>query len=387
MKKYPSIFLEQKTQGKKSLLLVKFKYNDYLINSLRKIPAASWNRSLKSWCLLDSKENLTLILATFKDITSIDTSKLLKKDVFKRNLNDFQRELLNNFYLFLKGKRYSKSTIQTYTYFIADFVSFNTNTSLEKLTNRHVELFFEKVFVERNYSISTQRQFISALKLFILFYPKILINDLELERPKKSRKLPNVLSQEEVLRILQVTKNLKHRAILALLYSSGLRISEITSLKLCDIDVQRKQLKVVLGKGRKDRYVVLANAFLPLLKNYLATYQPELFFIEGPHKKRYSESSIRKFLSKSVAIAFIKKKVTPHTLRHSFATHLLENGVGLRHIQELLGHSKPETTMIYTHVAKKDLLEIQSPLDTILLSLKKETKREQKFLLSGNNPL
>ena len=173
----------------------------------------------------------------------------------------------------------------------------------------------------------------------------------------------------------------------ALLYSSGLRVGEVTGLQLSHIDIGRNQLKVVSGKGRKDRFVILAKTFLPLLNNYLSTYKPHFYFIEGPNRKRYSESSIRKFLYNSVVLAGIKKHVTPHTLRHSYATHLLENGVSLRHIQELLGHSKPETTMIYTHVAKKDLLEIQSPLDTILLSLNKNANREQKFLLSGNgNP-
>ena len=172
-----------------------------------------------------------------------------------------------------------------------------------------------------------------------------------------------------------------------MLYSSGLRIGEVTGLLLKNIDILRKQIKVEGGKGRKDRFVVLATSYLPLLHNYLTTFKPALYFIEGPTGKKYSESSIRKFLFKSVQKAGISKKVTPHTLRHSYATHLLENGVGLRHIQELLGHAKPETTMIYTHVAKKDLLDIQSPLDTILLSLDKSDKQEQKFLLSGNKNL
>ena len=387
MKKIPTIFLEYKDYKKTPQLLVKFKYNDYLLNLIRKIPAATWSTSLKTWYLKDTKENLNLIISTFKGITTIDSSKLTKKNIFKRNLTDSEKTLLNNFYLYLKGKRYSKSTIQTYTLFIADFINFHTKTPLAELTNRDVELFIETVFIERKYSISSQRQFISALKIFIVFYPQTKINDLSLERPKKSRTLPNVLSQEEVLRIIQLTKNLKHRAIIVLLYSSGLRIGEVTGLLLKNIDILRKQIKVEGGKGRKDRFVVLATSYLPLLHNYLTTFKPALYFIEGPTGKKYSESSIRKFLFKSVQKAGISKKVTPHTLRHSYATHLLENGVGLRHIQELLGHAKPETTMIYTHVAKKDLLDIQSPLDTILLNLDKNDKREQKFLLSGNRNL
>lgn len=387
MKNHPIIIVEQRVYKKNPSLLIRFPYNSLLIQQVRKITGAAWSKTLQVWHVADTKENLALIMSTFKDIAEVDISKISTKEVFRRNLTDDQRTLLNNFYLYLKGKRYSPSTIHTYTFFVADFVNFHTEIALEELTNRSVEVFIEKVFIPRKYSISSQRQFISALKVFTVFYPHTKINDLQLERPKKSRILPNVLSQEEVLRIVQVTKNLKHRAIIVLLYSSGLRIGEITSLQLKNIDVERRQVKVVSGKGRKDRFVVLASSFLPLLMNYLTTYVPKVYFIEGPEGERYSESSIRKFLEKSVALAKISKKVTPHTLRHSYATHLLENGVGLRHIQELLGHAKPETTMIYTHVAKKDLLEIKSPLDTILLTLSRNTKDEQNFLLSGNNPI
>ena len=265
MKKIPTIFLEYKDYKKTPQLLVKFKYNDYLLNLLRKIPAATWSTSLKTWYLKDTKENLNLIISTFKGITTIDSSKLTKKNIFKRNLTDSEKTLLNNFYLYLKGKRYSKSTIQTYTLFIADFINFHTKTPLAELTNRDVELFIETVFIERKYSISSQRQFISALKIFIVFYPQTKINDLSLERPKKSRTLPNVLSQEEVLRIIQLTKNLKHRAIIVLLYSSGLRIGEVTGLLLKNIDILRKQIKVEGGKGRKDRFVVLQISFFCLI--------------------------------------------------------------------------------------------------------------------------
>ena len=387
MNHLPFIYLEKKFHRKENRIILRFPFDNTLIDLVRTIKGATWSKTLKAWYVKDSKENLNTITVLFKNIAAIDTSKIVQKTLFKRNLTEVQKKLLNSYYLFLKGKRYSKSTINTYTFFIADFINFHTKIPIEELTNRDVELFIETVFIERNYSISSQRQFISALKTFTVFCPQTKIDNLSLERPKKSRSLPNVLSQEEVLRIIQLTKNLKHRAIIVLLYSSGLRIGEVTRLLLKSIDVQRKQIKVEGGKGRKDRFVVLAASYLPLLQNYLTTFKPARYFIEGPIGKKYSESSIRKFLFKSVQKAGISKKVTPHTLRHSYATHLLENGVGLRHIQELLGHAKPETTMIYTHVAKKDLLDIQSPLDTIILNLDKNDKREQKFLLSGNRDL
>ena len=384
MKKLPTVLLERKTHRKQSRILIKFKYNEVLIVLMRSLKNAFWSATLKCWCIEDTAENLNLIVVLLKNKAVINSEHLQKKNLYKRQLNEIQKTLLNNFFIYLRGKRYRKSTIDTYVFFVADFIAFHTKKDLNSLDSRSVEEYLEVVFIKRKYAISTQRQFTSALKLFIVFCPKTMINDLELARPKRSKKLPNVLAPEDIVTILQVTKNLKHRAIIALLYSSGLRVGEVTALELSHIDIVRNQLKVVSGKGRKDRFVVLAQTFLPLLNNYLITYKPHFYFIEGPNKKRYSESSIRKFLHNSVALAGIKKHVTPHTLRHSYATHLLENGVSLRHIQELLGHSKPETTMIYTHIAKKDLLEIQSPLDAILLSLNKNANREQKFLLSGN---
>ncbi len=381
---HPIIFLEEKIHRKNNQLLIKFEYDETLISLVRTVSGASWSKSLKAWYLINTAENLSIILNLFKNISKVDVSKISKKTPFRRDLTDEQKQLLNQFYLFLKGKRYSQSTIQTYTFFIADFINFHTKTPLAELTNRAVELFIETVFMERNYSVSSQRQFISALKIFTVFCPQTKIHNLSLERPKKSRMLPSVLSQEEVLRIIQYTQNIKHRAILTLLYSCGLRIGELINLKLIDFHIDRKQLIVKKGKGRKDRYVSLADSFLPLLSNYYHSYTPTIYFVEGQNGGKYSAESIRSFLRKSCKKAGIRKPVTPHTLRHSYATHLLENGVDLRYIQTLLGHSKPETTMIYTHVQRKDLMEIQNPLDVALQKLNKINNDKQKVVLSRN---
>lgn len=379
----PTINMSTGLHRNNSVFFLHFYFNDLIIEKLKSI-SASWSQTKKCWCLKNSEENLALILELFKDVTKVDVSKIPKKTRFKRDLTTAEKKILNNFYLFLKGKRYSQSTIQTYTFFVADFINFHTKTPLEELTNRDVELFIETVFIERNYSVSSQRQFISALKIFTVFYPQIKINNLSLERPKKSRTLPSVLSQEEVLRIIQYTQNIKHRAILTLLYSCGLRIGELINLKLADFHVERKQLIVKKGKGRKDRYVSLADSFLPLLSNYYHSYKPTIYFVEGQNGGKYSAESIRSFLRKSCKKAGIRKLVTPHTLRHSYATHLLENGVDLRYIQTLLGHSKPETTMIYTHVQRKDLMEIQNPLDVALQKFNKINNNNQKVVLSRN---
>lgn len=375
MEKTPTIFLEQKVHRKSKQILIKFKYHQKLINIIKTVDGVCWSNTLKSWYLKDTDKNLHLLTTLFQGITEVNTSKISRKKVFQRNLTKAQKTLLNTFYLYLKGKRYSQSTINTYTSFVADFINFHTKIVLEDLTNRNVEEFIETVFLERNYSISSQRQFISAIKIFIVFYPETKINNLHLERPKKSRQLPAVLSQEEVIRLLQNTKNLKHRAALAFIYSAGFRIGELINLELRHIDMDRNQILIQNGKGRKDRYVPLAKSFKPLMINYITTYQPQRFFIEGKPNEKYSAGSIRAFLRTSCRLAKIQKRVTPHCLRHSFATHLLENGIDLRLIQELFGHAKPETTMIYTHVSQKSLLQISSPLDIAVKNYTSSTKK------------
>ena len=373
-----SIHVKKTIHRKNVVVLLLFPFNNAILNILKSIQGFYWSKTLNGWYTNYSDEKITEIKSNLKNIATLvfDASLVEKLEVKgvknSRSLTESNKELIRAYVNYLKGKRYSKSTVQTYFTFVADFINYIQPKSLEEITTRDVELFIEKVFIARNYSISTQRQFISALKLFVVLYPTCKIDALLLERPKQSKILPTVLSQREIISLLQVTKNLKHRAIIALLYSAGLRVGELISLELRHIDIARRQIFIKNGKGRKDRYVILANSVLPLIQNYLSTYTPKRYFAEGKEGVRFSDTSIRKFLHKSTALAGIIKKVTPHTLRHSYATHLLENGIGLRHIQELLGHAKPETTMIYTHVAKKDLLEIKSPLDTILESLSKQ---------------
>jgi site-specific recombinase XerD len=377
----PKIKLIRFYHRKENQIGLQFKYNEQLLKIIREIPQAKWSKSKRLWYLNSNPKNLKLIYSCFKNEATIDDNAYVNSidkivDITKkeRSLSSSQKSLLNNFYKYLRGKRYSKSTLDSYVFFVADFIEFHNKKEISELCNRDVELYVETIFIERKYSISTQRLFTSALKLFILFEPSTKINDLELTRPSKSRKLPIVISQEEIMTILKQTPNIKHKAIIALLYCCGLRISELLNLVIADIDIDRKQLFIRESKGRKDRYVGLADSFLPLLSNYLTSYRPKYYFVEGVNNKKYSAESIRKFLKKSCFNAGIKKRVTPHTLRHSYATHLLENGVDIRHIQSLLGHSKPETTMLYTHIRRKDLLEISNPLDVALQKLKNQVK-------------
>lgn len=371
----PSVIFKRMNHNNRDSLVIIFNFNTTLIDAIKEIGIFCWSSSKKYWFCNFSEANLNLTRAALKSIARlIETPSIYHPSKGKINrkgrvISEENKTIIRAYVSYLNGKCYSKSTIKTYFCFIADFFEFVNSVPVKNLTNKDVERFIEQVFIPRKYSISTHRQFISALKLFVVFNPETKIDNFSLSRPKRSQFLPTVLSKEEVLDILRCTKNLKHRAILALIYSSGLRISELINLELKHINIDRRQILIKNSKGRKDRMVILAESFLPVLFNYINTYKPLLFFAEGKPKQKYSPESIRATLKRSCKSANINKKVTPHTLRHSYATHLLENGIDLRYIQELLGHSKPETTMIYTHVTKKDLLNIESPLDVALKSM------------------
>ncbi len=390
MKTPTTILLKKVIHHNAVQLLLLFKYDTSILNKLRTIEGFHWSKSLRGWYISFSPEHVALVKDELHALAKITLDKTMfstiaiKEPREKRVISEENKEVIRLYVKYLQGKRYSESTIKTYFTFIADFFHYIKNKPLATLTNRDVEQFIEDVFVPRKMSISSQRQLISAIKLFKAFFPECTINEVKLTRPNKSKILPTVISKEQVIDLLRFTKNLKHRAILGIIYSAGLRISELLNLKLCDIDVDRRQILVKNSKGRKDRHIILAESIVPLILNYVNSYQPKVFFVEGPEGDKYSASSIRSFLKHSCSLAKITKRVTPHTLRHSYATHLLENGIDLRYIQELLGHSKPETTMIYTHVSKKDLLNIKSPLDIALNSIIETDKNNQNLRLSGN---
>lgn len=387
----PTLLLKKVLHRKKIRLLLLFPFNDFIISKIKKIKGYYWSQTLKGWYTDFSSENIEFIKNELKNdvIFKVDDSvynKELKINTTrkKRSISEENKNVIRAYVKYLKGKCYSESTVKTYFTFIADFIDYIKDKPLVTLNNRDVEQFIEDVFIPRKYSISTHRQLFSAIKLFKAFYPECKIEELKLVRPKKSKLLPTVLSKEEIVDLLRITNNLKHRAVLAMIYSAGLRISELLNLKLVHIDIDRRQLTVKNSKGRRDRNIILAQSFIPLMQNYLMSYNPKTYFVEGKPYEKYSAESVRSFLHRSSKKAGIKKRVTPHTLRHSYATHLLENGIDLRYIQELLGHAKPETTMIYTHVSKKDLLKIESPLDLAVKSLMNTDKNNKNMRLSGN---
>lgn len=306
------------------------------------------------------------------------------KALLYKSLTTEGQKVLTGYIAYLRGKRFSESTVSTYGYFILRFLYYTRQLEPNTLKTTDINRFMEAVIAKERYSISSHRQCVSAFKHFSAFCNLEAFDASGFERPKRSKYLPTVLSKKAIIQLIQVTKNLKHRAIIGLLYSSGLRIGELLRLELQDLDFDRSQILIRQSKGRKDRLVGMSQVIQPLLLNYLKTYKPKRYVIEGRNGDQYSPSSVRHFLKESCKLAGISKAVTPHTLRHSYATHMLENGVDIRFIQELLGHSKPETTMIYTHVAQKDLLQIQNPLDEAVSGIIKSVNGDQKVFISGS---
>ena len=265
----------------------------------------------------------------------------------------------------LQRKRHSQNTIKIYTNYFLDFQSAMEGRDLKSITKTDINRYVLKLVREKHISASQQNQRINAIKFY---YEKVLGRKRAyyyLTRPKKEKKLPSVLSPTEVQRILENVPNLKHRCILMTLYSGGLRRSELINLKVMDIDSERMLIHIRNSKGNKDRYTLLSNTLLTMLRHYYTSFKPVTWLFKGPKGKQYSATSIENIFKRALKKSGINKHATPHTLRHSFASHLLEQGVNLRYIQELLGHSKIGTTVRYTHVAKKEARKIASPIDRL----------------------
>tara|TARA_B100001146_G_C16201073_1_gene444698 strand:+ start:16736 stop:17920 length:1185 start_codon:yes stop_codon:yes gene_type:complete len=373
-----------------------FPFDYALKEMIKRIPEVSYSATKQVFYVSVTQVPLRKLTTQLYDLgVTVDDREVRNLDAFTTDtlppqltkavlpkLSSEENKLWQQYLNYLEGKRYSENTIRVYGEFVKEFLQFSTKKFTE-LSGEDVRLFIEFGVKKRQYSVSTHRQVISALKHFAFFFPECAIDPDTLSRPKAQRKLPVVLSRQEILRLLQVTKNLKHRTALALMYSSGLRIGELISLRLHHFDLERRQVFIENSKGGKDRMVPLAESMLPLLQNYLMTYAPKDYFLEGQNSGPYADTSVRQMLRRNCIAARIRKRVTPHTLRHSFATHLLEDGVDLRYIQVLLGHSKPETTMVYTHVATRDLQGIRSPLDTALMQLGQVDNPAPNLLLSG----
>ncbi|MEI6047757.1 MAG: tyrosine-type recombinase/integrase [Bacteroidota bacterium] len=369
----------QRTINKNDLLVIKttsgrlkviFGYNKELINTIRNIPYSSWNGQNKWWSIPYSNKFLEEIktVSISQNLHFMyeeeETDKVIKARISPFDIPNY-RDCPEEYVLKLKELRYSERTLKTYKGLFEEFINYYHKVEINRIDESMITAFLRYLVMERKVSTSYQNQSINAIKFY---FERVLGGQRKVylvDRPREEKRLPVVLNVEEVSNLLNVTENIKHKAILMLAYSAGLRLGELINVKLTDIDSSRMQVRVEQAKGKKDRYSLLSVRLLEVLREYFREYKPRQWLFEGANGGQYSASSIQAIMKDSITKAGIKKKVSVHTLRHCFATHLLENGTDLRYIQSLLGHSSSKTTEIYTHVTTKGFDQIKSPLDNL----------------------
>ena len=264
----------------------------------------------------------------------------------------------------VRARKYSLKTQKAYVYFNR-LLCRTLQKKPEEITPEDVTQFLAIMEKEHDYSAASLNLAINAIKFFFRYIHKRTIIR-EPKRPQQDRRLPVVLSAKEIVRILNSEINPKHRLLLMLVYSSGLRVSEVVSLKKEHIDLERQAIYIKLGKGRKDRYTMLSEKAAQYVKDYYEYLEIKDWIFPGqPASNHLTVRSAQKIFDKAIRHSGIQKKITIHSLRHTFATHLLENGTDIRYIQSLLGHSSIRTTERYTHVARHNVLRIKSPLDNL----------------------
>jgi len=272
---------------------------------------------------------------------------------------------INKFCKLLEIKAYSQSTIDNYRNHLLTFTNLFQFEDWSELSDKELLNNVYLQITKKNMAFNTQNQCLSA---FNLFYKEMFNRDVRfksLSIKKRPDHIPVVLSLIEMKSILDRTKNIKHKAIIASIYGLGLRSSELLNLKIIDVDGSRNVVYIIKGKGKKDRVVMLSKKLKLQLRDYFKIYKPKVFLFEGQNGGNYTQSSIQKVIKQAAKRASIKKNITAHTLRHSFATHLLENGTDIRIIQKLLGHKDIKTTQIYTRVSAAVIENVKSPLDLL----------------------
>jgi len=378
----PKISLEYVVLDGRVFIGFRFDLNANLTEELRQYYSDMlWHDGLKLWYVPWRKNIVGELFSLFKGRYFIDYQKYYqamnpkplptpsnfeKAHLTLAPIDEHRQKLVNQFGIYLGQQRYSESTIKTYKDALSVFFRYFADKLIDEIDNQDLILFNQNYIIKYGYSEAYQNQFVNAVKLF---YNKIQYKKLDveaIERPRREKRLPHVLSKEEVKLIIESLNNIKHRAMLSMIYACGLRRSELLHIKLTDIDSKRGVVVIRQSKGKKDRIVPIGEKLLELLRTYYKTSHPKTYLFEGQVPgETYSERSLQLVLKAAVDKVKIKKPVTLHWLRHSYATHLLESGTDLRYIQELLGHNSSRTTEIYTHVSTRNLQQIQSPFDTL----------------------
>jgi site-specific recombinase XerD len=375
-----------------SRIAIHFPYNGHLISVTKQIEGIRFSKTHRCWYVAEQADMFTRLVAHYKhhaiDVDAPDFTSPVKKDTSSAKpvqplplsspthpdnasakktqaLNEEQQIVLRMMEQKLHLKGYASNTTKTYLFQFKDFMHFYADAYPIELTDNDIRSYLLYLVEKKKVSKSTQNQAINAIKFFYEIVMGQVRQTYYLERPMKDKPLPQVLSEEEVMAIMRHAGNIKHTTMLMLIYAAGLRRSELINLKPCDVDMDRMVVFIRGGKGHKDRQSILAKQLVPLLKEYMKEYRPKRWLYEGIDGERYSATSMQRVLKRAVERAGILKHVKLHTLRHSFATHLLESGTSTRYIQTLLGHESSKTTEIYTQVSRFALDKIKSPLDNI----------------------
>lgn len=370
-------------------ILLNYKYirikcpkNEKDVQFFKSIKYCYWRPDNFYWEMPNTEDNLEMVNFYFRDrIDSFeeDNSFTNKKSEEKRQATlDLRNKLIEAeglkqiddlvllFRKWMSHKRYSDTTIGTYSDIVRIFLKFTYPKSPYEVDADDMVCFVNEYIIPNRLSYSYQNQAINGAKLFFREVIKSKLSVDKFERPRREHKLPNVLSKEEIKLILNSLTNIKHKAMLSLIYACGLRRSELLNLKPESVDSKRWVLYILNSKGKRDRFVPISEKTIEMLRDYYKKYKPKNWLFEGQIKgEQYSETSLQKVLKLALVETGIKKPVTLHWLRHSYATHLLESGTDLRFIQELLGHKSSKTTEIYTHVSTKSLKKIKSPFDDL----------------------
>jgi site-specific recombinase XerD len=347
------------------------------LTKIRELPHRYWNKQLKLWLVPYSTDNWSKLNVLFSNIEvrpevihykeEISTIKTLVKHVkpAATPLSTAHEDALLKLKEQLILKRYSWNTMKTYMSSFREFLAFYPDANCSELTQEDIKQFMLNKINKDEISESTQNCLINAIKFYYERVEKrerFTLYDL---RPKKAKMLPGFLSKEQTEKLLKATDNLKHNTILKLIYSAGLRLGELTRLKTRDINYEMKIIKIKCSKGKKDRISILSSKMITQLEIYLKEYNPKFYLFEGQTGGKYSDRSVQQIMQAAVIKSGVDENATVHTLRHSFATHLILNGTDIRQVQELLGHSDLRTTEIYTHITDQMKQEIKSPLDDL----------------------
>lgn len=369
-----SITLKHLLIDNRKCIGLKYNTNKVLQALVDSLPDVSWSKTFGMFYISNNKTNLELIFKTFRGVAWVNGNYFFaERPVNKENANVNFKRYRNRipkkgykycpeeYLLKLELKRYSNNTVRNYVSCFEVFINHYSHVDPIDLNELDVRNYLQKL-IQDGKSNSYVNLAVNSIKFFYEVVHGMPNRFYSIERPRKQKQLPNVISKEEVMRLMEHTNNIKHKCVVGLLYSSGLRRGELLNLLVTDIDSKRMMVHIKNAKGNKDRYSILSPSILKDLKEYYKAYRPSNYLFEGSKGGKYSVTSVLKLIDSAAVRAGIAKKVTPHMLRHSFATHLLENGTDLRHIQLLLGHSSTKTTEIYTHVANRSFMDIKDLL-------------------------